>query len=78
MAIDCDNKAQTTEELFKDLITVDDQGNPAIRVTNSVDSGVNFIDCANKDLTLDQILRQLCVVDCNGKPSLNLAAFPCV
>jgi hypothetical protein len=78
MAIDCDNKAKSTEELFMDMITVDDQGNAAIRTQVGVDSGVPFIDCDNKDLTFDQILRSLCVVDCNGKPALNLAAFPCV
>jgi len=77
MAIDCTNKDISTEQLIKDLITVDNAGNPAIRTNVSVDSGVNFITCDNKDLTFDQILRSLCVVDCNGKPALNLAAFPC-
>ncbi len=77
MAIDCANKNKTTEELFKDMLTVDDAGAAAIRVQVGVDTGTNFITCDNKDLTLDQLLRSLCTVDCNGKPALNLAAFTC-
>jgi hypothetical protein len=73
----CANKAQTLDEIFKDVLTIDDAGVPAIRVVNGVDSGVPFIDCDNRDLTWEEILKSLIVQDCNGLPALNLAAFPC-
>ena len=78
MAItNCDNKAQTLDELFRDIITIDDAGNAAIRVTNSVDSGVPFVACDNKNITMEEIIKSLVIADCDGKPALNLAAFVC-
>ena len=74
----CDNKAQSLDEIFKDILTVDDEGKPAVRVAIGVDTGVPFVDCANRTLTWQEILKSLVIQDCNGKPALNLAAFPCV
>ena len=76
--VDCPNKDQTLEEIFKDMLTVDNAGDPAVRVVVGVDTGVNFIDCDKKEFTLEEIIKSLIVADCNGKPALNLAAFPCV
>ncbi len=75
---DCSNKGQVLAELFKDILTVDDVGNPAIRVVLGVDSGDPFITCTNKTLTDEEIAKSVIIADCNGKPALNLAAFPCV
>jgi len=73
----CNNKAQTLDEIFKDVLTIDDAGTPAIRVVVGADTGVDFIDCDKKTMTWEEIMKSLIVQDCNGKPALNLAAFPC-
>ena len=72
----CENKAQTLDEIFKDILTIGDNG-PSIRVVVGEDTGVPFIDCDKKNMTWEEILKSLIVQDCNGMPALNLAAFPC-
>lgn len=74
--ITCDTKDMTDEQLVRNLVTKDEDGNAAIRVVNSVDSGDSFFDCDVKNLGFSQILRQVVVLDGNGKLAINLAAFP--
>ena len=71
---DCDNKNIPFEVLVRSLITTDDNGDAAIRVTNNLDTEVPFIDCSNNTLTLEQSIRKA-IVSVNGLPALNLASL---
>lgn len=75
--MECEDKNKSLFELFKDLLTLDTNGDAAIRVVVGEDTGVSFIDCEKKSYTDDEISKSLITQDCNGKPALNLAAFPC-
>ena len=76
--LDCDIKNLPLDVLFKGLITVDANGEAALRVVNSVDSGNDLLNCDLKNMTIEQALRQVIVLDSNGKPAINLAAAPAV
>jgi len=71
---DCDNKNIPFDVLIRSLITTDDNGDAAIRVTNNLDTEVPFVDCQNKNISFEQAIRKA-IVDVNGKPALNLASI---
>jgi len=73
--INCDIKAIPLEVLVRGLLTIDTNGDVALRVVNNTDSGVDLLDCDLKNLSLEQILRKAIIVDGGGKPAINLASL---
>ena len=73
--VNCDIKAIPLEVLMRGLLTVDTNGDTALRVVNNTDSGVDLLDCDTKNLSLEQMLRKAIIVDGNGKPAINLASL---
>lgn len=71
--VNCDLKNLSFEDLVKSLLTIDDNGCPAIRYIESTDSGTPFINCDNKNVTLADALRGAIELDVNGNPALRLA-----
>jgi hypothetical protein len=74
--LNCDIKAIPLDVLMRGLLTIDTNGDVALRVVNNVDSGDNLLDCDLKNLTLEQALRKAIIIDGNGKPAINLATAP--
>ena len=72
--IDCDNANIPLDVLVRSLITIDDNGNAAIRVIEGADSEVPFFDCDNSAVTWEQAFRKA-IVSVNGLPTLNLAVI---
>ncbi|MCA9497131.1 MAG: hypothetical protein KC589_09370 [Nanoarchaeota archaeon] len=74
--ITCDTKEMSVEQIARNLVAKDTNGNAAIRVVNSVDSGDSYFDCDVKNVTMEQLFRAITTVDGNGKLALNLAMLP--
>ena len=72
--IDCDNSTISFDALLKSLITIDDNGNAALRVVENADSETPFYDCDNQTVPFENAIRKA-VVLVNGLPALNLAVI---
>lgn len=72
--IGCDNKTLSFESILKSLITIDENGNAALRVVENSDSETPFYDCDNKEIPFENAIRKSIVL-VNGLPALNLAVI---
>ena len=70
----CDNKNIPFEDLLKSLMTIDQNGDVAIRVINNTDTEVPFYDCDNKNIPLEDAVRKA-IISIDGLPTLNLAVI---
>ena len=73
--LNCDTNTISLDVLVRGLLTVDTNGDVALRVVNNTDSGVDFLDCDLKNLSLEQVLRKAIIIDGGGKPAINLASL---
>ena len=72
--IDCNNKDIPFDVLMKSLLTIDDNGNVAIRIIHSADSEVPYVDCDNASEGFETMVRRA-IVSVNGLPTLNMAVI---
>jgi hypothetical protein len=68
----CDNKEQGIEQLIRQMIYEDENGNPILHTdTNGTELEPYFNCTERKEMSLDQVFKLMVLEDANGNPYLN-------